>query len=59
MKHINTKYHWLREQVEEKVFSLEYISTDRMRADVLTKPLSRVLHEKCCELLGLRRRASA
>lgn len=59
MKHINTKYHWLREQVEDKVFSLEYIPTDRMRADVLTKPLSRVLHEKCCELLGLRQWASA
>jgi hypothetical protein len=57
MKHLNTKYHWLREQVEEKVFSLDYIPTAGMPADILTKPLERVLHEKMCHLLGLRRHA--
>ena len=57
MKHINTKYHWLREQVEDSVFCLDYIPTDRMPADILTKPLERVLHEKMCHLLGLRRYA--
>jgi len=57
MKHLNTKYHWLREQVEDRVFSLDYVSTDRMPADILTKPLERTLHEKMCHLLGLRRHA--
>ena len=55
MKHLNTKYHWLREQVEDKVFTLDYVPTDKMPADVLTKPLDRVVHERMCHLLGLRR----
>jgi hypothetical protein len=57
MKHLNTKYHWLREQVEDRTFSLEYVPTDTMTADILTKPLERTLHEKMCHLLGLRRHA--
>ena len=55
MKHLNTKYHWLREQVEDRVFSLDYLATDRMPVDILTKPLERTLHEKMCHLLGLHR----
>ena len=53
MKHLNTKYHWLREQVEDRVFSLDYVSTDRMPADILMKPLERthrvaeVLYHSC------------
>ena len=54
MKHLNTKYHWLREQVEDKAFTLDYVPTDKMPADVLTKPLDRVVHERMCHLLGLR-----
>jgi hypothetical protein len=56
-EHLNTKYHWLREQVEDRVFSLDYVPTDRMPADILTKLLERVLHEKMCHLLGLHRHA--
>ena len=55
MKHLNTKYHWLREQVEENSFTLDYVLTDKMPADVLTKPLDHVVHERMCHLLGLRR----
>lgn len=53
MRHLLPKYHWLREQVEDKVFSLEYVATTSMRADVLTKPLEPVAHERVCSLLGL------
>ena len=53
MRHLLPKYHWLREQVEDKVFSLEYVPTSLMRADVLTKPLERVNHQRVCSLLGL------
>ena len=53
MRHLLPKYHWLREQVEDKVFSLEYVSTSLMRADVLTKPLETVAHSRVLSLLGL------
>jgi hypothetical protein len=53
MRHLLPKYHWLREQVEDKVFSLEYVPTTAMRADILTKPLETVAHQRVCSLLGL------
>lgn len=33
------KYHWLRDQVENKVFELEYVPTAFMRSDILTNLL--------------------
>jgi hypothetical protein len=53
MRHLLPKYHWLREQVEDKVFSLDYVQTSSMRADGLTKPLDTVAHQRVCSLLGL------
>jgi hypothetical protein len=40
---------------QDQVFNLDYVPTDRMAADILTKPLEHVLHEKMCHLLGLHR----
>ena len=34
MKHLNMKYHWLQEQVEDNSFTLDYVPTDKMPADV-------------------------
>ena len=53
MRHLLPKYHWLREQVEDKVFSLDYVATSSMRADGLTKPLDTFAHQRVCSLLGL------
>lgn len=53
MQHLLVKYHWLREQVEEQVFNLDYISTSLMHSDVLTKPLEIPAHKCVCSLLGL------
>ena len=53
MHHLLPKFHWLREQVEDKVFSLEYVPTSLMWADGLTKPLDTVAHQRVCSLLGL------
>src|SRR5271154_6562286 len=39
MRHLLPKCHWLREQVEDKIFSLDYVPTASMRSDGLTKPL--------------------
>ena len=38
-KHIDTSYHYVRNKVEEGAIRLEYIPTDQMVADGLTKPL--------------------
>ena len=43
-KHIQRRYHWLRERVEEGEFALEKIHTDDNGSDMLTKnlPLDRL-----------------
>lgn len=38
-KHIDIRYHFIREKYEEKCFELEYISTHDMLADIFTKAL--------------------
>ena len=39
-KHIQRRYHWLRERVEENEFVLAKIHTDENGSDMLTKILS-------------------
>ncbi|XP_063939719.1 uncharacterized mitochondrial protein AtMg00810-like [Daucus carota subsp. sativus] len=38
-KHIDTRYHYIRECVEKKVVELTYIKTNDQIADIFTKPL--------------------
>ena len=38
-KHIEVRYHWIREKVESKEITITYISTKEMVADGLTKAL--------------------
>lgn len=52
-KHIEVQYHWIREQIADGKFSLSYIPTSEMQADLMTKSLPRVLHQRFCEKLGL------
>jgi transposase InsO family protein len=53
MKHIDVMYHWLREKVEKGLLKLQFVPTEEMVADVLTKGLARVKHEKCRTGLGM------
>ena len=39
-KHIPIKYHFLREQVAQKIAKLEYVPTKEQTADIFTKPLA-------------------
>jgi hypothetical protein len=55
MKHLDLKYFWLRDEVaRKKAIKVEYVPTGDQLADILTKPLGRVLVDKFVKLLGLR-----
>lgn len=54
-KHIETQHHFVREKVESGEVELEYIPTDQMVADGLTKPLGKDRFLKFCRALGLKR----
>ena len=40
-KHIEIKYHFIRDLVEGKIVALEYIPIKRQNANIFTKPLDR------------------
>ena len=38
-RHIDVRYYFIKDQINQKLMHLEYCPTDLMVADVLTKPL--------------------
>ena len=44
-KHIDTRYHFVRELVEENILQVTHISTDSNPADLFTKNLGQEKHE--------------
>lgn len=52
-KHIDIRHHYIRDQVDARLIKLEYISTNEMTADVLTKPLTGEKTRKFTEKMGL------
>ena len=53
-KHIDIRYHFIRECVERGEIILKHISSEHQRADLLTKPLSTVKFERMRKLLGVK-----
>jgi hypothetical protein len=53
-KHIDIKYHWIKERINDGIIKIKYCPTDRMIADILTKGLEEVKHRKNTYLLGLK-----
>lgn len=53
-KHIDVRYHFLRDLVTDKRIQLQYIESKLMLADALTKPLPRPLLEDLRRRIGLR-----
>lgn len=52
-KHIDVKYHYIRELVEQEIVKLCYLPTEKMIADIMTKGLHAAKHKFCFENLGL------
>ncbi|PLW30300.1 hypothetical protein PCANC_25459 [Puccinia coronata f. sp. avenae] len=52
-KHIHARYHFIRECIADNTISLLHVSTTDMLADMLTKPLARVLLEKHRLMFGI------
>jgi Reverse transcriptase (RNA-dependent DNA polymerase) len=52
-KHIDVRYHFLREHITNGSFPLHWIPTSDMVADIFTKPLSNILFQRHRESLGL------
>ena len=52
-KHIDIKYHFVRDAVQEGTIELIYCPTEVMIADLLTKGLPRVRHNTLCKSVGL------
>jgi hypothetical protein len=57
-KHIEIKYHYIRDMVQRKEVHVQYLSTHEQVADVFTKPLARTKFEYFRERLGLVENAS-
>jgi hypothetical protein len=55
-KHIEIRYHFIRDMVQRGTLKLQYNSTDEQVADVLNKPLSHVKFEHFRNKLGIVRK---
>lgn len=52
-KHIDVKYMFIREQIQNKKINLKYVPSDNQLADVFTKSLVRTKFSKMIQLLGM------
>ena len=52
-KHIEIKYHYIRDMVQRGEVKLQYVAAEEQIADVLTKPLARVKFKYFREKLGV------
>ena len=53
IKHIEIRYHLIRDLVERKIVCHEYILTERQNADIFTKPLDSGKFETLCQVIGV------
>lgn len=52
-KHINIKYHFVRDLAEQRVICVDYCQTTFMPADMLTKGVTKQKHQFCVKHCGL------
>ncbi len=51
-KHIYIQFHFVKDSLSKRMFSIDYCPTENMAANLLTKPLQRVLLEKFKAKIG-------
>jgi phosphopantetheinyl transferase (holo-ACP synthase) len=52
-KHINVRYHLIRQKIADKTISIHYISTEEQLADGFTKPLAKTKFDRFLQQLGM------
>jgi Reverse transcriptase (RNA-dependent DNA polymerase) len=52
-KHIDIRYHFVRDHYEKQTFEVMHISTNEQIADILTKPLTRAKHHQIVHTMRL------
>ncbi|GJX46911.1 hypothetical protein Tco_0272101, partial [Tanacetum coccineum] len=53
-KHIDVRYHFIKEQVENRIVELYFVQTEYQLADIFTKPLPKERFNFLFEKLGIR-----
>ena len=53
-KHIDTQYHFVRDQYEANVIDVKYIPSENQKADIFTKALPRDRFKRLCDAIGVR-----
>ena len=53
LKHIEIRYQFIRDLVEEKIVCLEFINTDNQKANIFTKPLDGSRFESLHKTIGV------
>ncbi|KAJ1289252.1 hypothetical protein BS78_02G150000 [Paspalum vaginatum] len=51
-KHIDTKFHFIRECVDRGDISVEFVGTKKQLVDILTKPLGKTMFQELRERIG-------
>ena len=52
-KHIDIRYHFIRHALHSDQISIDYIPSTENPADILTKALEPVKHQRCIELMNI------
>ena len=53
-RHIDIKFHYIREMITMNKIELRYCKTDKMTADMLTKGIGKIQFAKLRSMIGLR-----
>src|SRR5436309_4887988 len=51
--HIDVRYHFIRKLLENGQIALRYCSTTEMPADIMTKALPKIRHDKLTKMIGI------
>ena len=57
-KHIEIRYHYIRDMVQKGAVELQHVPTDDQTTYILTKPLLKTKFEYFCRRLGVEENAS-